>query len=193
MRNTRVHIPSLIDKEERRRNLHIPTDLPIVFSAGPIRNAPKWQNDAIRIADQCNRKVFFVSPAWSVDPDQMDLVEPDREEYKTFVRQRQFEQHYMYNAAERGCVFFWLCQESPNKEFPEKVYAHITMLELGKWIERKKLLPNTHLVIGTDGKFPELSTIEYELSVELPTLPIYRSLEETVQAALAIATQTQKE
>jgi hypothetical protein len=79
---------------------------------------------------------------------------------------------------------FWLCKQSPIKEFPHKIYAHMTMFELGKWIERKKLLPQTRLVVGVDGEFPELSTIEFEISTELPGLTIHRSLEETVDAAI---------
>jgi hypothetical protein len=193
MRNTRVHLPLLFSLPEyagEGRKVEIPTDLPILFLAGPIRNAPAWHSVAIRHAMQQDHALFIACPAREVSQDLRGFVEEDKPEYASFHRQRAWEQHYMYGAAETGCILFWLCRESPIRLFPEKVYAHITMLELGKWLERKKLQPETRLVIGTDGGFPEWPTIRYEIESELPRLPIYYSLEETVDAAIKIATPT---
>lgn len=181
----RVHMPVSPDGDRSKRKcLKIPTNLPILFLAGPIRNAPQWHTDAVRIALKRGWEGFITSPAHQIETDLLDVVESDKLEYDVFPRQRAWEQHYMYNAARNGCIMFWLCKEAAIRQFPNKVYAHITMLELGKWIERKKLLPETRLVIGTDGEFPELSTIEFEIGTELPEFVIHRSLEETVDAAL---------
>ena len=190
MENVRLHLPILFSLPgigPAGRKVKIPSDLPILFAAGPIRNAPEWHSEAIRIVRQRNQPIFLACPAHQIAKELLDLVETDRPEYEVFPRQRAWEQYYMYLAAQHGCIFFWLCIEAPVREFPDKVYAHITMLELGKWIERKKVFPETRLVIGTDGKFPEWSTIEYEIKTELPGLPIHYSLKETVDAALTIA------
>ena len=187
---THVHLPSLSSPSlisGRRKNINIPTNLPIIFSAGPIRNAPPWHSLAIRYILEKDPEVFFACPAWKIDSDLVRFIEKDKSVYELFLRQRAWEQHYMYRAAESGCIFFWLCGEAPEKEFEGKVYSHITMMELGKWIERKKLLPQTRLVIGTDGRFPEWSTIDFEIGTELPTFRICSSLKETVEAALRMA------
>lgn len=182
---THVHMPVSPDGDRsKRKYLEIPTDLPILFLAGPIRNAPRWHTDVIRIALKRSWNGFITSPAHQIESDLFDLVESDKPEYQVFARQRAWEQHYMYGAAKNGCIMFWLCKETAVKQFPNKVYAHITMLELGKWIERKKLVPQTRLVIGTDGEFPELSTIEFEIKTELRGFVIHGSLEETVDVAL---------
>ena len=185
MVHTRVHLPVFPDGDQsKRRYLKIPMSLPILFLAGPIRNAPQWHTDAIRIALKQDWEGLIVAPAHQIDTDLLDLVEPDSPKYDVFSRQRAWEQYYMYKAVESGCIMFWLCKEAAVRHFPGKVYAHITMLELGKWIERRKFLPQTQLVIGTDGEFPELSTIEFEIGTELPGFVIHRSLQETVDAAL---------
>lgn len=179
-----IHMPVSPDGDlGKRRFVNIPTSLPILFLAGPIRNAPQWHSDSIRIANDLDWSGFIASPARNLEADLLDLIEPDNGEYNVFPKQRAWEQHYMYQAAERGCIMFWLCKELSIKQFPDKVYAHITMLELGKWIERRKLLHQTRLAIGTDGEFPELSTIEFEIKTELPGFVIQRSLRETVEAA----------
>jgi hypothetical protein len=186
-----VHQPvSPEGDQSKRKCLKIPTALPILFLAGPIRNAPPWHSQAIRIALKQNWQGFIASPAHQIDADLLGLIESDKPEYGTFPRQRAWEQYYMYSAAENGCIMFWLCKEAAVKQFTNKVYAHITMLELGKWIERKKLLPKTRLVIGTDGEFPELSTIEFEIGIELPGFIIHRSLEETVEAGIKTSLNT---
>lgn len=192
MRNTRIHlaaIHSLPGIGPEGRKVKIPTYLPIVFSAGPIGNAPPWHDEALRIALARNEKVFFVSPVRSVAEDLVQYVEKDAQGYGTFHRQRALEQYYMYLAALSGCIFFWLCKEQLPKKNPDKVYGHMSTFELGKWIERKKLHPATRLVIGTDGDFPEWSTLEFEIKTELPGLPIYGTLAQTVHAALDIATR----
>lgn len=186
MPRTRVHQPGS-PIAGRRKNLNIPISLPFIFLAGPIRNAPDWHNAAIRAAVAQDWEGFIVSPSRSIALGLIGLIEPDDPRYGTFSRQRAWEQYYMYSAANAGCVMFWLCGEHLPKKSLEKVYAHITMMELGKWIERKKLIPETRLVIGTDGNFPEWSTIEFELDMELPGFHVCRSLEETVRAATIAA------
>lgn len=190
-RHTRIHlavIPSYLGIEHPGRKVKIPTDLPILFLAGPIRNAPIWHDTSIRLVLDHNEPIFMACPLRGLAADLMPFVETDKPEYELFPRQRAMEQYYMYGAAEKGCIMFYLAGEAIPKADPNKVYAHITMLELGKWIERKKLFPDTRLVIGAEETFPELSTVEYEINTELPGLEIHRSLATTVAAALKVAT-----
>lgn len=180
-RNTMIHTPKTGDL----KNVNIPTTRPVIFLAGPIRNAPKWQEKAIEILLEKNEAVFVASPTREISKHLTIFTEPARsEEYKAFERQRAWEQFYLNQAAEKGCILFWLPKESDVKEFEGKVYAHITMMELGEWIARKKMNPKINLVIGTDGDFPEWSTIEFELKTELPDLTICTSLDQSIDKAL---------
>lgn len=166
------------------RKLKIPTDKPILFLAGPIRNAPKWQEQSIEILLRKNPNIFVAAPLRDISDHLKSFMEMDRDEYEIFERQRAWEQYYLYGAAKNGCIIFWLPKEMPLKEYSDKVYAHITMLELGEWIERVKQNPTIHLVIGTDGEFPEWRTIEFELKAEIPQTIICHSLEETINTAI---------
>lgn len=179
-RNTLFHIALSSDG----RKVNIPTNKPVLFLAGPIRNAPKWQEQAIEILLRKNPDIFVAAPLRTVSDHLKSFIEIDQESYETFERQRAWEQHYLYSAARNGCIVFWLPKEDSLKEYADKVYAHITMLELGEWIERVKQDPNIHLVVGTDGQFPEWRTIEFEIKAEIPKTIIYHSLEETIDAAL---------
>jgi len=58
------------------------------------------------------------------------------------------------------------------------------MLELGEWIARCTSNKEINLVIGTDGSFPEWSTIKNEIETELPMTKICTSLEETISSAI---------
>ena len=120
-----------------------------------------------------------------VQPDLMPFIEVDNPfNYQTFERQRAWERYYLYEAAKKGSIVFWLTGEVENKEYSDKVYAHITMMEFGEWIARSKADKKINLIIGTDGTFPEWSTIENEIRTELPKLVICESLEETIDTAI---------
>lgn len=199
MTKTRVHlavIPSYEGPGFPGRKVLVTTDLPVFFTAGPIRNAPLWHEAVTRYVVAKDVPVQLVAPIREIAADLQPYVTVDQAAFTTFPRQRALEQHYMYLAGnpkkkrgtkKSGCIMFWLCGEMLPKADPNKVYAHITMFELGKWVERARLIPGTRIVIGTDGNFPEFSTLEFEIKTELGAdFPIYRTLEETVDAALTL-------
>lgn len=195
MHTARLHLPILHTLEgtgPEGRKVLIPPKEPVIFLAGPIRNAPPWHSEAVRFLLRFRERVFIACPARTLDRDLMPFVEKDDVKYLTFPRQRAWERYYLQEAAQYGCIVFWLCNEMLPRVHPEKVYAHITMLELGEWVREKKLKPETRLVIGTDGEFPEWSPVHYDLCTEIPQLPIYTSLESTMQAALSIALERKR-
>lgn len=148
----------------------------VIFLAGPIKNAPKWRDEMINLFLEKNEAVLIASP---------EGKRVDVEINKLFPRRRAWEQYYLNLAAnKKGCIVFWLPAESLEKQFKDKVYAHITMMELGEWIARKAVDPEINLIIGTDGYFPEWETIQYELETEIQDLEIFYSIEEVVNAVL---------
>lgn len=189
MNKTKIHTPCSYYKSETRKNVKIETDLPVVFLAGPIRNAPKWQNEAIKMFIEKGKELFIASPRREVGSDLIEFTEKDNpSNYQQFDRQRAWEQYYLYSASKNGCIIFYLPKEA-EKEDLNKVYGHITMMELGEWIARCKENPEINLIIGTDGEFPEWSTIEYEIKTEIPNTPICNSLEETIETAINLINQ----
>lgn len=190
-RKTKIHLPHSYYGNEIRKNEKIETNLPIIFLAGPIRNAPKWQEAAIRIFLERNESLFIASPTRELGLDLMQLLEQGEFiNYEAFSRQRAWEQYYLYSASKKGCIIFYLPKELEEKEFSDKLYAHITMMEIGEWIARCKTDKKINIVIGTDGNFPEWSTIEFEIKSELPEVQICSSLKETIETALNLCRKT---
>ncbi len=106
-----------------------------------------------------------------------------------FERQLNWERHYLDIASEHGCVIFWLPVESKsNPRIGGGPYATDTRGELGEWRGRLMGNPSLKVVVGGEEGFDSFSQIErnFKLGVS-PDFPIYRTLSETVQAAVAMA------
>lgn len=178
-RKTKVHLPI----SNKGRKIKIFPTQPVIFLAGPIRNAEHWHNTAIQYLLDKNVDAFVASPRRTADESLRPYIEIDDASYEVFPRQRAWEQYYLNQAADNGCILFYLPKETSEKDAPEKVYAHITMMELGEWIARHKVNPKINLIVASDGDFPEWSTIRFELETE-GVHSIYSSLEDGLNAAI---------
>ena len=178
-RKTTIHL-ALTDKD---RKVKIVPAQPVIFLAGPIRNAPDWQSEAIKFLLDKDVDAFVASPRRTAPDSLRPFIAKDNNQYEVFERQRAWEQYYLYKASDNGCIFFYLPAESKVKDDEEKVYAHITMMELGEWIARHKANPEVNLIVATDGDFPEWSTIKFELESESISA-IYTSLQEGLEAVI---------
>lgn len=178
MNNTKIHIALSIFGTKQR----IVPRQPVLFLAGPIRNAPKWHEEAIRHALVANTNTFVAVPIRSVPDDIHVLNDPYIE---TFERQRAWELYYLKKAKKEGCIVFWLPKEADVKEFADKIYAHITMMELGTALANKTNSPGMKLVIGTDGEFPEWRTILLDIET-IGNIPVCYTLEDTINTALKL-------
>jgi len=179
MIKTRIHLAV----SANGKSTEIDTYLPVLYLAGPVRNAPRWHEEVIRKLLVLNVGVHVACPAHHLSADLMSLVESDKG-YPTFDRSASWENHYLDCAAKNGVIMFWLPGEIEHKEFSQKKYAHKTMLALGKWLEKAKADQGIHLVIGTDGLFPEWSSIKHQLEVDYPEVIVNTSLEDTVAKAV---------
>jgi hypothetical protein len=177
--NTNIHIALSVEGNK----LLVEPNQPVMFLAGPIRNAPKWHHEAIRHALKANTNTFVAVPIRDVPDDIRPFVIADIAQ-PTFERQRAWELYYLEKARNNGCVVFWLPKEADVKEFQDKIYAHITMMELGTAIGLYSLMPAIKMVVGTDGEFPEWRTIKLDLDEQ--EIPICYSLEETINTALKL-------
>lgn len=179
MSKTNVHIALSL---EGNKECITPTQ-PVMFLAGPIRNAPKWHHEAVRHAIACNTNTFIAVPIRDV-PEDIRAYTLTNSSAPFFDRQRAWEQHYLAQAAQGGCTVFYLPKEAEVKEFPDKIYAHITMMELGTALAMKAVLGSDfNLVIGTDGEFPEWRTILLDIEA-IGNIPVCYTMEDTINTAL---------
>lgn len=157
---------------------------PLIFLAGPIRSAPDWQSKAVLIlSHNSGSDLTIASPRRDHGPEVADYIVVGDNDH--FSRQRAWERHYLDIASKTGTIMFWL----PGEEIhdPNKVYGAMTRIELGQWMTNYRHDSSVRVVIGSDGRFPEMHSIEYDLSLDMPGKRIYGTLEETCRAALDLS------
>ncbi len=153
---------------------------PLIFLAGPIMSAPNWQDEAASILLSYEQDLVIASPRRGTRPSIQTYLLLGNEQY--FPRQRAWERYYLPIAAHTGAILFWL----PGEEHHhcDKVYGAMTRIELGQWMTNYRHDRSTRICIGSDGRFPELHTIAYDLLLDAPDIPIHSTLEETCEAAI---------
>jgi hypothetical protein len=158
---------------------------PLIYLAGPIRGAPNWQDEAIVFLFSKKHDLVIASPRRGVRDKIAPYIVSGDENY--FPRQRAWERYYLDIASKAGCILFWLPGEK--KHNCKKVYGATTRVEIGQWTTRYKFDKNVRFCIGSDGKFPEIHTIEYDLQLDAPNKNIKRTLKEACTEALRLAYQ----
>ena len=158
-------------------------DFPIIFLAGPIKGAPNWQSEAAKILLSREPSLVIASPRKELGEDLNQFLISGRN--GVFPRQRTWERYYLDLASKTGAILFWL----PGQAYftPKKIYSAMTRLELGQWMANYRNDNSVRFCVGSDGNFPELDVIRYDLSQEAPDKEIKGTLEETCLEALRIA------
>jgi hypothetical protein len=163
---------------------------PVIFTLGPIRNAPLWHDEAIGFFVTKDTDAIIACPARKIREEFHKFMRPADFQKEPFPRQRAWERYYLDKAAyEGGVVMVWLPGEALPKENPEKLYGHISQLELGRWAYIASINPYMNFVIGTDGNYPEWDMIRYDLLEDLPNLIIHNSLEACCEEAHKLTTE----
>jgi hypothetical protein len=159
-------------------------DSPLIFLAGPIKGAPSWQNEAVKIIHSLEPNFFVASPSRRMGKEVAGYVVSGDSNY--FQRQRAWEWHYMSLAAKKGCILFWLPGEIQHS--CDKSYAFMTSNEFGHWTAYKQW-EQVNLAIGRDGNFREWSTLEFDLKKKVPEMitNIKETLEDTCKEAIKIS------
>ncbi|MBR9704870.1 hypothetical protein GOV12_05640 [Candidatus Pacearchaeota archaeon] len=155
---------------------------PLIFLAGPIRSAPNWQDKAIEILLSRNPNLTIASPRRGVRDSIASYIVSGNDEY--FHRQRAWERHHLDIASKTGSILFWLPGELEHN--CEKVYGAMTRVEIGQWMNEYKNDNSIRFCVGSDGNFPELHTISYDLSIDAPDKQIIGTLEDTCEEALKL-------
>ncbi len=158
-------------------------EVPLIFLAGPIGNAPEWQDEATKIIFSKGEDVIVVNPRRYVASDLQKYLITNNN--TPFPRQRAMERHYLDFASRKGAIMFWLPGEEKHK--CEKVYGAMTRYEIAQWSTRYCFDNSLRITIGTDGKFSEFHTIAYDLKLDAPQIKINQTLEETCNQAIKLA------
>jgi len=155
-------------------------DRPLIFLLGPVRCGPLWQDDAIEYLLSQDKNILIANPRRSVKESLKPYVISGND--SIFQRQREWEWHYQDKTSMKGVLMFWLPQEANHS--CEKSYALMTSNEFGHWTAMYQTNRNINLVFGTDGKFNEWKTFQYDLQRKAPDIVVQNSLEETCRQAL---------
>ncbi|MGA3020964.1 MAG: hypothetical protein ABSD68_03385 [Candidatus Micrarchaeales archaeon] len=158
---------------------------PLIFLGGPIQNAPNWQDKAVVIILSQDPELFVLSPRRGVRQSIESYILKGDETF--FPRQRAWERHYLKLASRKGegTVMFWLPgEEVRSSEYP---YGATTRFELGQLTSEYRIDKSVSFCIGSDGTFPVLDVIKYDLSLDAPDKKIFGSLEETCTEAVRLA------
>jgi len=151
-------------------------DSPLIFLAGPIRDAPDWQEKAIDYLLEKDKEIIIANPRWNASSYvKRNAVQGDNDH---FLRQREWELHYLNIASQKGAVLFWL----------ENAPGYMTRLELGQTMAQYRY-SHARFCVGGDNNFSDIKTIEYDLSKFAPGKIIHSTLEETCQEAIKLANQ----
>ena len=137
---------------------------PDIFVAGPISGAEDWQKQAEKLLENIERdeELIIANPR---RPEGIPRVGDIAKEQITWEHR---------NLQLARVVMFYVVKGS----------GSITPLELGKELGR-----GSPIVLGIDKSFDRPFDIETQAHLEQPELPIYRTLDETVVAAAALARQ----
>ncbi len=160
---------------------------PLIFLLGPIRGAPNWQDEAIKILFSINPNLTIVIPRRGVRDSFAKYVLSGDENH--FSRQRAWEIYYTEMASEEegreGCAMFWFPGEAEHK--CEKAYGAISREEFGLMLGAFRHNKSMRFCVGTDGKFSEWRTHLLTLNTYAPDKKVFESLEETCAEAVRIA------
>jgi hypothetical protein len=166
---------------------------PFFFLAGPVRGGGDWQADMSQIL---HKKVDDFTAAipcrWGDD-------HPLTPHFVIGVpfdgRQTSWERLLLHKAALRapyGCIIFYLARQVGPRPPEQGVYARDTLGEIGEW--RGRMMHSAvRMVIGADPDFDPngVDIMQRNFTEALGyEFPIYKSMEETADAAIRLINQT---
>lgn len=164
-----------------------PEDCPLFYLAGPVRGADDWQKTCVELLEKHLGRNFCVAiPYYHKDNKNFPLVEKAEVGKKgLFERQLDWERHYMEQAAHRGCLLFWLPEESKTNPRKEGPYAADTRGEVARWSVELRHAPLLSIAFGGEAGFYGIDQIKRNLNADQGyTHDFGSSLEETVAFAV---------
>lgn len=152
---------------------------PLIFLAGPIQGASRWQDLAIQIINSSAPDLYIASPR---------RAEEAKGEFASakYNEQVDWETYHIRRAAENGVIMFWLAKEFEHR--CERAYAQTTRFELAEWKVRHER-DGIKLAIGIEDGFTGARYLMRRLSQDCPDIKLYSTLEHTCKEAIRLARQ----
>jgi hypothetical protein len=148
---------------------------PLLFLAGPIQGAPRWQDRALDFLHGFSPDLTIASPRRILDRS----VNPERIPYNEQV---DWESHHLRRAAVNGAILFWLAKEFEHQ--CDRAFAQTSRFELGEWKMRHER-DGVKLIVGVEEGFTNERYIRRRLSQDCPDIRICQTLEETCAEAIS--------
>lgn len=148
---------------------------PIIFLAGPIQSAERWQDEAIKIIHE-NSDIAIASPR------RLGEFEGDFSQ-EMYNEQVDWETFHLRKAGSNGAIIFWLAKEAKHK--CDRAFAQTTRFELAEWKVRHER-DNVNLVIGIEDGFTNARYIRRRFSQDCPKVKICSTLEKTCLEAIKL-------
>ena len=151
-------------------------DAPLIFLAGPIQGAYRWQDQAIELIQSLAPEVYLASPRRNEEEGEFGI--------EKYNEQVDWETFHLRKAGKDGVVLFWLAKESEHN--CKRAYAQTTRFELAEWKmchERDE----AKLVVGIEEGFTGAKYIRRRFPQDCPEVPLCSNLEETCREAVRLA------
>lgn len=149
----------------------------VIFLAGPIQGAQKWQEKAIQIISNIAPEIYIANPRRDVHLDKDFSIE-------MYNQQVDWETFHLRKAGEKGAILFWLAKEATH--LCERAYAQTSRFELGEW-KTKHEKDGINLVVGIEEGFTGAKYIRRRIAQDCPKVLICSTLEETCKEAIRLA------
>jgi hypothetical protein len=150
----------------------------LIFLAGPIQGAPRWQDRAVEIFEESRSGRPIASP-------RIIRSQDDWCPGITAEEQIRWERTHLEISGNRGTILVYIPVQV---NFNITSYSKTTRQELGEQLVRHKY-ESTRIVIGVEDNAPGRDYIKICLEMDYPDIRMYRSLEETCLAALDLASK----
>lgn len=163
---------------------------PFFFLAGPVRGGGDWQHKFCSMLRGYIPNFTAALPC-RYNEDHPLMPHSIHGHMGEFDHQTFWERHYLEIAAEKGCLVFWLPEESRvHPRGADGPYGRDSYGEIGEWRGRLMHDSSLRIVMGAEPGFPGLKQIRLnQCRATDSQFPIYGTIEETVCAALAKAKQ----
>jgi len=161
----------------------------IIFLAGPVMSAPRWQNESIKRIKKLDSDVNIACPSYEIEDEYIGDNFLGFDElplnYDNCWPEVDWQMHYLEEAFTKGCLLFWLAREINHQcSYP---YAQGTRSELFS-----KLNSEGNLVLGIEDGFSGDKYTRYYFNKKRSETPIFSTLKETCQAAVDLARKNRK-
>lgn len=151
-------------------------DAPLIFLAGPIQGARRWQDKAIGLIQAESPELYIASPRRGEEEGEFGI--------EKYNEQVDWETYHLRKAGENGVIMFWLAKEF--EHFCSRAYAQTSRFELAEWKMRHEY-EGAKLVVGAEKGFTGTKYIHRRFSQDCPEVRLCSTLEETCKEAIKLA------